>query len=128
MIVTIHEAGAAVDDVDHRLNQASPAQLGGATSDALFLEALRTASPVVLIHDADSLLQSDAAIYGHITVTSDLDHIARHIPPATRIGTQTVPAFGSILFDVFHRQTGAPIQFLSSHSDVDVLIDIVRKS
>jgi transcriptional regulator with PAS, ATPase and Fis domain/CHASE2 domain-containing sensor protein len=125
LIETIHEADAAVVGVDHRLNQASPAQLGGAASDALFLEALRTASPVVLIHDADSLLQSDAAIYGHITVTSDLDHVARHIPPATRIGTQTVPAFGSILSDVFHRQTGSPIQFLSSRSDADVLLDIV---
>ncbi len=38
---------------------------------------------------------------------------------------QTVPAFASILFDVFHRRTAAPMQFLSGHSDADVLIDIV---
>ncbi|HWF61700.1 MAG TPA: sigma 54-interacting transcriptional regulator [Nitrospira sp.] len=125
LIVTIHEAGAAVIGVDHRLNYVSPAQLGGAASDALFLEALRTASPVVLIYDTDSLLQSDAAIYGHITVASDLDHISRHIPPATRIGTQTVPAFGSVLSDIFLRRTAAPIQFLSGNSDADVLINIV---
>lgn len=125
LIVTIHEAGAAVIGVDHRLDFASPAQLGGAASDALFLEALRTAAPVVLIHDADSLLQSDAAIYGHLTVTRDLDHISRHIPPSIRIGTQTVPAFGSVLSDVFQRHTAAPTQFLPSHSDADVLINIV---
>ena len=108
LIVTIHEAGAAVIGVDHRLDYASPAQLGGAASDALFLEALRTASPVVLIHDTDSVLSADSAIYGHITVTSDLDHISRHIPPSIRIGTQTVPAFGSILSDIFHRHTATP--------------------
>ena len=125
LIVTIHEAGAAVIGVDHRLDYASPAQLGGAASDALFLEALRTTSPVVLIHDADSLLQSDAAIYGHIAVTSDLDHVSRHIPPFTRIGTQTIPAMGSILSEVFHRQTTAPTRLLPSHSDADVLINIV---
>jgi hypothetical protein len=125
LIVTIHEAGAAVIGVDHRLDYASPAQLGGAASDALLLEALRTASPVVLIHDTDSLLQSDAAIYGHITITSDPDHVSRHIPPSTTIGTQTVPAFGSILSDVFHRQTAAPVQFPSGHSDADVLLNIV---
>jgi CHASE2 domain-containing sensor protein len=79
LIVTIHEAGAVVIGVDHRLDYASPAQLGGVASDALFLEALRTASPVVLIHDTDSLLQSDASIYGHLTVTSDLDHVSRRI-------------------------------------------------
>ncbi len=125
LIVTIHEAGSAVIGVDHRLDYASPAQLGGAASDAFMLEALRTAAPVALIHDADSFFQSDTTIYGHITVTSDLDHVSRHIPLSTRIGTHTVPAFGSVLSDVFHRQTGAPTQSLSSHSDADVLTNMV---
>jgi transcriptional regulator with PAS, ATPase and Fis domain/CHASE2 domain-containing sensor protein len=125
LILTIHETGAAVIGVDHRLDYASPAQRGGAASDAFLLEALRTASPVVLVHDTDSLLQSDAAIYGHITVTSDLDHVSRHIPPSTRIGTQTVPAFGAIMSEVFHRQTDTPVQFPTGNSDVDVLINIV---
>lgn len=125
LLVTIHEAGAAVIGVDHRLDYASPAQLGGAASDALLLEALRTASPVVLIYDTDSLFQPDAAIYGHITVTSELDHVSRRIPPATTIGTQTVPAFGSVLSDIFLRQTAAPPQILSDNSDADALISIV---
>ncbi len=125
LMLTIHETGAAVIGMDHRMDYASPAHLGGAASDALFLEALRTASPVVLIHDADSLLQSDAAFYGHIAVMSDLDHVSRHIPLSIRSGPHTVPAFGSILSDLFHRQTAAPIPFLSSHSDDGALLSIV---
>jgi transcriptional regulator with PAS, ATPase and Fis domain/CHASE2 domain-containing sensor protein len=125
LIVAIHEAGAAVIGVDHRLDYASPAQLGGASSDALLLEALRTASPVVLIHDADSLLQSDTATYGHTMVTSDLDHVSRRIPPSTRIGAKIIPAFGSILSDLFHRQTAASAQDLSNSAAIDVLISIV---
>ena len=125
LIVTIHEAGAAVIGLDHRLDYASPAQLGGAASDALFFEALRTASPVVLIHDTDVLLQSDTASYGHLTVTNSLDHVSRHIPPSTKIGTQGVPAFGSILSDIFHRHTATPTQVHLNHSDADVLINFV---
>ncbi len=125
LIVTIHEAGAAVIGLDHRLDYASPAQLGGAASDALFLEALHTASPVVLIHNTDVLLQSDAESYGHLTVTSSLDHVSRHIPPSTKIGTQDVPAFGSILSDIFHQHTATPTQVRLNHSDADVLINIV---
>jgi len=124
LVVTIHEAGAAVIGLDHRLDYASPAQLGGAASDTRLLEALRTASPVVLIHDADQLLQSEAAISGHIVVTSDLDHVSRHIPVSTRIGPQTVPALGWVLSDLFHRQT-TPTQSVLNHSDGDVLINFV---
>ncbi|MGC4097252.1 MAG: CHASE2 domain-containing protein [Nitrospira sp.] len=101
LIVAIHEAGATVIGADHRLDYASHAQLGGAASDALFLEALRTASPMVLMHDPDSSLHSDTAMYGHILVTSDLDHVSRRIPSATRIGEDTILAFGSMLSDVF---------------------------
>ena len=125
LIVTIHEAGATVIGVDHRLDYASPAQLGGAASDALFLEALRTASPVVLIHDADSLLVSDTALYGHLMVTSDLDHVSRHVPLSAKIGTQTVPAFSSVLSDIFHRHIASPTRSHSSHSDADALINFV---
>lgn len=124
-IVAIHEAGAAVIGLDHRLDYASPAQLGGAASDALLLEALRTASPVVLVHDADSFLPSDTAIYGHTMVVNDLDHVSRRIPLSTKIGAQSVRAFGSILSDMFHRRTAAPTRFLSGNTDADVLLNMV---
>ena len=125
LIVAVHEAGAAAIGIDHRLDHASPAQLGGAASDALFLEALRATSPVVLVHRTDAVLQSDVAIFGHIAVENDPDHIARRIPLATRIGAQTVPAFSSALSDIFHRQTAPPAQEGSGHSDTSMLINMV---
>ena len=125
VIVAAHEAGAAAIGIDHRLDRASPVQLGGAASDALFLEAVHTASPVVLVHETDALLRSDAVISGHVAVTNDLDHVSRRIPLSIRIGDQTVPAFGSTLFNVFHQHTAVPTQGLSSNSDTDVLLNMV---
>src|SRR5512143_2725420 len=39
VITVAHEAGATAVGLDHRLDHASPAQLGGAASDALLMEA-----------------------------------------------------------------------------------------
>ncbi len=125
LIVAIHEAGAAAIGIDHRLDHASPAQRGGAASDALMLEALRVASPVVLVHDADSLLQADAVRAGHVAVRSALDHVSRQIPLFIRVGTQIVPAFGSTLYDVFRGQAAAPTHAASGISDATVLLNIV---
>ncbi|UVT21578.1 MAG: sigma 54-interacting transcriptional regulator [Nitrospira sp.] len=125
LIVALHEAGAASIGIDHRLDHASPAQRGGAASDTLLLEALRTASPVVLMFDTDSFLQSEAVIVGHVAVGSDLDHVSRRIPLSIRVGTQTVPAFGSILHEVFRRQAAAPAQLGSGNPDATVLLNIV---
>ena len=50
-ISAAHDAGAAAIGIDHRLDHASPASLGGAASDALFIEALHAAGRVVLVHD-----------------------------------------------------------------------------
>jgi len=41
LLTSAHESGALAIGLDHRLDHASPAQLGGAASDALLLEALR---------------------------------------------------------------------------------------
>ncbi|UVT15039.1 MAG: sigma 54-interacting transcriptional regulator [Nitrospira sp.] len=125
LIVALHEAGSASIGIDHRLDHASPAQRGGAASDTLLLEALRTASPVVLMYDTDSFLQSEAVIAGHAAVGSDPDHVSRRIPLFIRVGTQTVPAFGSMLHDVFRRQTAAPTQLGSGPPDATVLLNIV---
>ena len=46
LLTSAHEAGALVIGFDHRLDHASPAQRGGAASDALLLEALNNAAPV----------------------------------------------------------------------------------
>jgi CHASE2 domain-containing sensor protein len=87
LIVAVHEAGASVIGIDHRLDHASPAQLGEAASDALLLEALCAASPVVLTHDPDSLLRPETTRFGHVAVGSDLDHISRHVLLSANVGT-----------------------------------------
>ncbi len=125
VVTAAHEAGASVIGIDHRLNHASPAQLGGVSSDALFLEALRIASPVVLIHETDSLLQSEAVISTHVELLRDLDHVSRRIALSTRVGALTIPAFGSVLYDVFRRHNARPTQSLSSMSDATILINMV---
>jgi transcriptional regulator with PAS, ATPase and Fis domain/CHASE2 domain-containing sensor protein len=125
LIVAIHEAGAAVIGIDHRLDHASPAQFGGAASDALLLEALRIASPVVLVHDTDPPLRSNAALMGHIAIVNDLDRVSRRIALSTTVETQTVSAFGSIMYDTVRRQAGFPAPFLPNASDAIVLINTV---
>jgi len=124
-IVAAHEAGAAVIGIDHRLDHASPAQLGGAASDALFLEALETASSVVLVYDADIQLRSDAVIFGHREVSKDPDHVARRIPLSISSGTQSVPAFSSLVYDRFVRHQPATEHSLAVTPTTSVLINIV---
>ena len=99
----VHEAGAAAIGVDHRLDHASPASLGGAASDAMFIEALQTAGPVALVHDAESALQTGAAMMGHLHVSTQPDLITRRIPLMAAIEAQAVPAFGALLFDLYRQ-------------------------
>lgn len=99
LITEAHEAGAVTIGVDHRLSHASPAQLGGAASDALLLEATKTAGHVVFVYDADSPLATDATILGHSLVTPDPDRVVRSVPLSTEVGAQTVPAFSQALFE-----------------------------
>src|SRR5512146_1408402 len=93
IITTAHEAGAIAIGIDHRLDHASPAQLGGAASDALLMEAVHTAGPIVFVHDPETALQSDAAIMGHVSVSTQPDHVTRQIPLLTMVEAHRVPAF-----------------------------------
>jgi transcriptional regulator with PAS, ATPase and Fis domain/CHASE2 domain-containing sensor protein len=124
LVVAIHEAGAAAIGIDHRLDHASPAQVGGAASDALLLEALRAASPVVLVHATDSLLQSDAAVSAHLEVEGDGDHVSRHISLSARVGAQTIPAFAVALFDIFQRRNASSAPFSPDHARATVLVNV----
>ncbi len=124
LVVAIHDAGAAVIGIDHRLDHASPAQVGGAASDALLLEALRAASPLVLVHAADSLLQSDTAVSAHLEVESDDDHVSRRLLPVTRVGDQTIPAFAVALFDLFQRQSASSSPFSLGRTQGTVLVNM----
>ena len=125
LIVAAHEAGAAAIGLDHRFDHASPAQLGGAASDALFLEALDAASSVVLVYDADVQLHSDAAIFGHREVTQDPDHVTRRVPLTISSGTQSIPAFSSLVYDRFLQHQPIAERSLTVNSTTSVLINMV---
>ena len=125
LITTAHEAGAAAIGVDHRLDHASPALLGGAASDALFMEALHTAGPIVFVHDPEVALQSDAAITGHVMVSAQPDHVTRQIPLWATIEAQTVPAFGSLLYDLYRQQIAPGTQPLATAQSKLTLVNLV---
>jgi transcriptional regulator with PAS, ATPase and Fis domain len=108
VVNAVHEAGAAAIGIDHRLDHASPASLGGAASDALFLEALQAAAPVVLVHDPETVLQTAASVQAHLQVSVQPDRLARRIPVVSVIEGQEVPAFGAVLFDRYRRQQPVP--------------------
>ncbi len=125
VITVAHEAGASAIGLDHRLDHASPAQLGGAASDALLMEAVETAAPVVFVHDPDSTLRSDATILGHVAVSTDPDHVARRIPLLALVEAQTVPAFGSILYDLHQQQITAAVPSTVTEQAKPALVNLV---
>lgn len=125
LITTAHEAGATAIGVDHRLDHASPASLGGAASDALLVEAVHTAGPIVFVHDPESALQSDAAITGHVMVSTQADHVTREIPLLATIEAQTVQAFGSVLYDLYRRRTSPVTQPLAAERTTATLVNLV---
>ena len=104
LITTAHEAGATAIGIDHRLNHASPAHLGGAASDALLLEATKTAGHIVTVFDEEAPLASDAIIQGHLALSPHSDHVARSVPLFVERGSQTLPSFGLALFSLAKNQ------------------------
>jgi transcriptional regulator with PAS, ATPase and Fis domain/CHASE2 domain-containing sensor protein len=124
LVVAIHEAGAAVIGLDHRLDRASPSQVGGVASDALLLEALRTASPVVLVHETESLLHSDTAVSAHLEVERDSDNVTRHVSLSSRIEAHPIPSFAVALFDRFQRQNALSTTVSSDHTPATALVNL----
>lgn len=108
LITEAYEAGAVAIGIDHRLSHASPAQLGGAASDALLLEAAKTAGHVVFVYDSESPLATDATILGHLLTTPGLDRVTRAVPLSSEFGSQMVSAFSQALFERATKQT-APV-------------------
>jgi CHASE2 domain-containing sensor protein len=103
LIAAAHEAGAAAIGVDHRLDHASPAQLGGVASDALLMETVQTAGAVVFVYGTETTLSSNGVMLSHMAVSTDPDHVARHIPLFVSTEVVSVPAFGSILYDLYRQ-------------------------
>ncbi len=125
LLTSAHEAGALVIGFDHRLDHASPAQRGGAASDALLLEALNNAAPVVMGQSAESTLAADAAIAGHLAVSAHSDHVARTIPATAPNGGPAVPAFGVALYEAFQKQASPAQPLLSPTGSTPLLVNYV---
>jgi len=125
LLTSAHESGALAIGVDHRLDHASPAQLGGAASDALLLEAMSIAGPIVVIQGLDSTLVSDATISGHLLVTTHSDRVARTVPVMTTGDKQSVPAFGIALYEAFQQQTSLTKPSRSERGTASLLVNYV---
>ena len=125
LLTSAHESGALAIGLDHRLDHAGPVQLGGAASDALLLEAMNTAGPIVVVQSPNATLTSDATIAGHLLVTTHSDHVARTVPVAATEDTQSVPAFGIALHEVFQQQTSPTKPFLSEGGMASLLVNYV---
>lgn len=124
LVTAATESGAAAIGLDHRLDQASPAQLGGAASDALLVDAIKQ-SPIVLPQIApDSPLFSEATLFGHLLVSIDADHVARSVPLEAAAGSWSIPAFGAALHHLHQQQAGqaTPPAVL----EADALVNYVR--
>jgi len=103
-ITTAQESGAVAIGLDHRIAQPSQAQLGGAASDALLLEATKAAGQVVYPFEPESPLSSDQTGLSHLLVSPSQDHVVRAVPLSTELGAQAVPAFGLKLFELARTQ------------------------
>lgn len=123
LLTSAHEAGALTIGLNHRLDHASPAQRGGAASDALLLEAMSTTGPIVVAQSPAATLASEATIMGHLLVTTHSDHIARTVPMAATDDAQSVPAFGIALYETFQRQTSPTKPSVSQGSRGSLLVN-----
>jgi transcriptional regulator with PAS, ATPase and Fis domain/CHASE2 domain-containing sensor protein len=125
LLTSAHESGALAIGLDHRLDHAGQAQLGGAASDALLLEALSTAGPIVAVQSPDATFASDTTIAGHLLVTTHSDHVARMVPVTTTGDRQSVPAFGIALYEAFQQQTSRTKPSLSEGGMAPLLVNYV---
>jgi transcriptional regulator with PAS, ATPase and Fis domain/CHASE2 domain-containing sensor protein len=124
-ITAAHESGAAAIGIDHRLDHPSPASLGGAASDALFIEALNAAAPVVLVHVPQTGLQSSTVIGGHVLVSGEPDRVTRRIELLAFVDHQPVPAFGAVLYDLYRQQRAPAGRALVSDRRSTVMLNPV---
>lgn len=125
LITAAHESGATAIGLDHRLDHASPASRGGATSDALLLEAVTSAAPVVFVDDPEMTLGYDGILAGHLSMATQRDHVSRSVPLLLSAEGRTVPAFGSLLFDLSRQERAvAAIQSVTEEA-VPRLVNVV---
>ena len=125
VLTSAHESGALAIGVEHRLDRAGPSQLGGVASDALLLEAMSAAGPLVVVQSPDATLVSDTTIAGHLLVSTHSDHVARSVPVVATRDSQSIPAFGIALYEAFQQQTSPTKPSLSEGDTASLLVNYV---
>jgi transcriptional regulator with PAS, ATPase and Fis domain len=125
LLTSAHESGALAIGLDHRLDHASPAQLGGAASDALLLEAISSADLIVSVQSPDATFASDTTTVGHLLVTTHSDHVARAVPVAATDDRQSVSSFGIALYEAFRQQTSPTRPSRSEGGTASLLVNYV---
>ena len=111
-VSALQEAGARAIGIDIPLNRPSPPSQGGAASDALLLEAVRSAGSVVYPESGYSSLdvQPPPAFFSqgigqslpaHMMATEDPDRVVRRIPLFAEAGSRRIPAFALGLAAIF---------------------------
>jgi DNA-binding NtrC family response regulator/CHASE2 domain-containing sensor protein len=112
LITALHDAGAASIGLDIPLDVPSPPNLGGAVSDALLIEAVKSAGTVSYPAVMTPLLDQDAAASAlsssHLTPgrtalqpTLDLDRVVRRLPLYQGAGPGNLPALGFAMATTF---------------------------
>jgi transcriptional regulator with PAS, ATPase and Fis domain/CHASE2 domain-containing sensor protein len=124
LITAAHEAGASAIGLDHRLDHSSPASLGGAAGDALLVEAIHTAGPILFVHDPDHAIESDKAIEGHLAVSTDPDHVVRTIPLSVTTEARAVSAFGSVLYDLYRQRPVPETEPVATENAAAALVNL----
>ncbi|MDZ4855051.1 MAG: sigma 54-interacting transcriptional regulator [Nitrospirota bacterium] len=125
LLTSAHESGAVVIGLDHRFDHASPAQLGGAASDALLLEAMSTAGPIVVVQSPDATYVSDTTTVGHLLVTTHSDHVTRAVPVVVPGDRQSAQAFGIALYEAYRQPTSSTKPSLSEGATASLLVNYV---
>ena len=112
LITALHDAGAAAIGLDIPLELPSPPNLGGAVSDALLIEAVKSAGtvsyPAIMasVPDQDATISappSPSLITGRSTLhpTLDPDRVVRRLPLFHGDGPGELPAVGFALATTF---------------------------
>ena len=121
LITALHEAGAASIGLDIPLDVPSPPNLGGAVSDALLIEAVKSAGtvsyPAVMtpLWDQDATVSASSSshlIPGGTALQSslDLDRVVRRLPLYQGTGPGDLPALGFAMATTFWQIPPAQVE------------------
>jgi transcriptional regulator with PAS, ATPase and Fis domain/CHASE2 domain-containing sensor protein len=119
LLTSAHESGALVIGLDH----AGSAQLGGAASDALLMEAMSNADPLVIAQSPDTTLVSDTTIASYLFVATHADHVARTVPMTAIQNGHSIPTFGIALYEAFQQQASLTKPSLSNKGTASLLVN-----